>query len=182
MTHRSGVESLSQRAVVTALVAVSMLLGVGCGSSAGSSPAEDDAASGRSTSTSTSSTSTTQPKAVEPCALLTQEEAQQLIGTPLEAGVAVRETCTYTGPTSGPTAQVEVFVGDGAKKILDVDRDLDHVITPVPGVGDESLTEDGAIFVRVGSTWVSIRLVSLDDPAVFTPRLEDAARTVAGRL
>ncbi|QOC92807.1 hypothetical protein [Micromonospora craniellae] len=47
---------------------------------------------------------------MDACALVTQEEAEKLAGTPLEEPVSVRETCTYTGPVSGPLAQVEVFV------------------------------------------------------------------------
>lgn len=130
-------------------------------------------------------------KAVEPsaaaalpdaCKLLTKADAEKLAGTPLEDAVPVRETCTYTGPVTGPTAQVEVYVGDGAKKMLDIDRDLGHAFTPLAGIGDEAHLEDGAVFLRKGTVWVAIRLVRLDDPAAFRKPLEDSARVAAGRV
>ncbi|NUT21834.1 MAG: hypothetical protein HOV77_21885 [Hamadaea sp.] len=121
----------------------------------------------------------TQP---DPCKLLTKADAEKLTRTPLDDAVAVLETCTYTGPVTGPTAQVEIYVGDGAKKMLDVDRDLQHAFTPVTGAGDEAYLEDGVVFVRKGETWVAIRLVLLNDPAANRIPLENAARTVAGRL
>lgn len=116
------------------------------------------------------------------CKLITKADAERLAGTPLEDAVPVRETCGYTGPVTGPTAQVEVYVGDGAKKMLDIDRDLGHAFTPLAGIGDEAHLEDGAVFLRKGTVWVAIRLVRLDDPAVFRKPLEDAARTAAGRM
>lgn len=120
---------------------------------------------------------------VDACSLVTKQEAEALAGTPLDDAQPVRDTCTYTGPTSGPTAQVEVFVGDGAKKFLDIDRDaLGHQFTTLTGVGDEAYLEDGAVFISRSGTWVSIRLVRLNDPADNRKPLEDLARTVAGRL
>jgi hypothetical protein len=120
--------------------------------------------------------------ALDACALVTKQEAETLAGTPLEDAVPARESCSYTGPVTGPTAQVEIYVGDGAKKILDIDRDLGHKIKALNGIGDEAHLEDGAVFVARSGVWVAIRLVRLDDPALYEKRLEDLARTVAGRL
>ena len=109
--------------------------------------------------------------------------AERLAGTPLRRPVAAPESCTYTGPTSGPTAQVEVYDGAGAKKILDIDRDLTgHELKAVVGVGDEAYIEDGAVFVNVDDTWVAIRLVSLADPAASQQALANLARDVVTRL
>ncbi|GAB3845072.1 hypothetical protein GCM10029963_22870 [Micromonospora andamanensis] len=119
---------------------------------------------------------------VDACALVTKADAEKLAGTPLEDPVPVRETCRYTGPVSGPVAQVEVYVGDGAKKILDVDRDLDHEFETLSGIGDEAYLEDGAVFVHAAGVWVAIRLVRLDDPARYHKPLTELARTVADRL
>ncbi|MFC7550683.1 DUF3558 family protein [Plantactinospora sp. GCM10030261] len=119
---------------------------------------------------------------VEPCSLVSKKEAEQLAGTPLEDAKPVRETCTYTGPVTGPTAQVEIFVGDGAKKYLDIERDLGHELRPLTGVGDEAYATDEAAFVSKGGLWVSIRLVRLNDPKENRKPLEALARTVAGRL
>ncbi|MER5336386.1 hypothetical protein [Micromonospora sp. NPDC002717] len=120
--------------------------------------------------------------APDPCALVSRREAEQLAGTPLEEGQPVRETCTYTGPTSGPTAQVEIFVGEGARKFLDIERDLGHELRPLAGVGDEAYASHEAVFVHRSGVWASVRLVRLNDPAENRAPLERVARTVAGRL
>ncbi|MEU9508141.1 hypothetical protein AB0D32_17905 [Micromonospora sp. NPDC048170] len=120
--------------------------------------------------------------APDPCALVSKREAEQLAGTPLDDANPVRETCTYTGPVTGPTAQVEVFVGDGAKKFLDIERDLGHELRPLPGVGDEAYATHEAVFVHQAGRWASVRLVRLNDPEENQAPLERVARTVAGRL
>jgi hypothetical protein len=121
------------------------------------------------------------------CTLLTLEEATKLAGTPLDpatpagAGDAVT-LCQYTGPTSGPVAQVEVYVGDGAKQILDTDRRIGHTINPLPATGDEAYEEDGNVFVRKGDVWAAVRLVRLNDPSENRDPLRAAAKIVVGRL
>lgn len=119
----------------------------------------------------------------DPCDLLSKADAELLARTPLEEAVPAPQSCTYSGPVTGPVAQVEIYVGDGAKKMLDIDRDdLGHPFTEVPGIGDEALLEDGAIFFRAGTVWVAIRLVLLNDPAENVEPLQTAARTAAGRM
>ncbi|GII28951.1 hypothetical protein [Planotetraspora mira] len=121
--------------------------------------------------------------AVVACELVTHEEAEKLAGTPLGDGVAGDpSSCRYTGPPTGPTAQVEVYAGDGAKKILDIDRSLKHKFTEVPGVGDEAHYEDNMVFFLKSGTWVGIRLVLLNDPAANRKPMEELAATAAGRL
>lgn len=126
------------------------------------------------------------PKAYEMCKLLPQEEAEAIAGTRLDPGLegpAHSPGCVYTGPTSGPVAQVEIYLGDGAKKFLDIDRDvLKHEFTEVPGIGDEAHEEGNAIFFRKDTTWVVIRLVRLNDPAENRDLLRDAAKTVGSRI
>ncbi|GAB2948107.1 hypothetical protein GCM10027280_41060 [Micromonospora polyrhachis] len=119
---------------------------------------------------------------IDPCSLVSRSEAERLAGTRLEDTVPVRETCTYTGPVTGPTAQVEVFVGDGAKKFLDIERELGHELRPLAGVGDEAYVSFEAVWVNKSGQWVSIRLVRLNDPAENRKPLEDLARTVATRF
>lgn len=116
------------------------------------------------------------------CALVTKADAEKLAGTSLEDAVPVRESCMYTGPVTGPTAQVEIYVGDGAKKMLDIDRDLQHDFIEVASIGDEAHMEDGAVFFRKSGVWVAIRLVLLNDPAENRKPLETAARTASERM
>jgi hypothetical protein len=113
---------------------------------------------------------------------VSKADAEILAGTPMQDAVRVRETCTYTGPPTGPTAQVEIFLGDGAKKFLDADRQLKHDFVPLSGIGDEAWVEPGVVFFNKAGLWVSIRLVRLEDQAVYGPRLEALARAVAGRM
>lgn len=170
--------------------AVAVLAASGCGSTSKSS-STTTADLNRSTSTlaaspssaSASSTSAAKKATPKPCDLVTKAEAETLAGTTLGEPIAAQMTCTFTGPPTGPLAQVEVFVGDGAKKFLDIDRDtLNHKFDPAPGIGDEALIEENVIFLRKGATWVSLRLVLLNDPAENRPRLEALAATVASRL
>jgi hypothetical protein len=159
-----------------------------CGSSSKSTaPPPTTAAPDTTTTTAAPVSTTTAPAVHDSCALVTQAQAEALIGTKLQVGSHVSnsdvDSCTYPGDPTGPTAQVEVFVGAGAKKFYDDDNNvLMHTFTDVPGVGDESHEEDGAIFFRKGSTWVALRLTSLDDFSTFKPRLDDLAKNVAGRI
>jgi hypothetical protein len=123
---------------------------------------------------------------IDPCKLLTQAEATTLAGVKVnaavEAGAAGTQTlCQYTSDPSGPTAQVEIISGDGAKKELDIDRDtLGHPFTSVTGIGDEVDQEDGNIFIRKGDNWVDINLVKLNDPAENVKPMQTAAKIIAG--
>jgi hypothetical protein len=124
----------------------------------------------------------------DPCKLLPLADATTLAGTklnaPTEAGPAGTQTaCQYDGPVSGPEAQVDVFVGDGAQQQLKIDRDnLHHKFTSISGIGDECDLEDDFAFVRKDGMWASINLVLLDDPAQNTTRLTAAARTLASNM
>lgn len=132
-----------------------------------------DTADGALTSTAT---------APDPCSLISQDEADALAGTPLDPPTAAPESCTFYGPPTGPLGQVEVYVGDGAKKFLDVERDLGHELRPLEGVGDEAYAGEATTFVRSDFLWVAIRLVRLNDPAENAGPLEAITRAVANRI
>ena len=119
----------------------------------------------------------------DPCTLLTIDDGQQLAGTALTPGVTAGTqddmSCTYAGDPNGPTAQVEFFVGDGAKKSLDVDQSLGHTITPVPDVGDEAYIEDFNLFFRTGTRWNQIRLTLLEDFPAYQQPMIDLGKKIA---
>ena len=122
----------------------------------------------------------------DPCKLLTQAEADQLAGIklqgPLSEGVPPTN-CAWPTPLTGPVAQVEVGVGDGAKKFLDTDKDvLQHDFAQVSGLGDEAWVEDDTVFVRVGDLWFSLHLVGYAGTSAYRPKLEALAKTIIGRL
>ena len=127
---------------------------------------------------------------IDACSLLTHAEAEKLAQTPLMKAIQAGETsaggfvaCQITGPTTGPTAQVEIYVGDGALQQLQIDRDkLKHTFTTVPGIGDRCLQEDGFIFVQKNGLWASIHLVRFNDARQNIPLMQAAIRELSARL
>jgi hypothetical protein len=122
---------------------------------------------------------------IDACEVVTRADAEALARTPLNTGQPgnpVEPSCMYTGPVTGPVAQVQVFIGDGAKKTLDIDRALRHRFTRVAGIADEAVEESNAIFLRKGTLWVALELVRLNDPAANRLPLERLAKVIATRL
>jgi hypothetical protein len=158
-----------------------------CGSSSKPSAAPATTEPAATVTTEAPTTTTTTPAIPDACTLVPQAKAEAAIGTKLTAGTQVANSdvnsCTYPGDPNGPTAQVEVFVGPGAKKYYDDDNSvLHHTFTTVAGLGDESHEEDYTIFFRKGTTWVALRLTSLDDFSTFKARLEALATDVASKI
>ncbi len=79
--------------------------------------------------------------------------------------------CRYSAPPTGPTGQLEVFVGIGAKTYYDTETRIGHTFKDVRNVGDEAHEEDSAIFARKGETWIAIRITTISDSATFVPKL-----------
>ncbi len=126
------------------------------------------------------------PAAIDPCGLITHDEANALAGVTVQDPEPAGEPpvrCVWATPVTGAIGQVEIDVGDGAKKAYDIDATvLGHTFAPVADVGDEAYAEDGAIFFRTSDTWVAIRVIRLDDPARSSGPLEQLARVVVGRI
>jgi hypothetical protein len=121
------------------------------------------------------------PASIDPCSVVTKDEADQLAGTTLQPAQRAEQLCTFATPTSGSVGQLEVYVGDGAKKYFDIDKiNLGHPFHRVPGVGDEAWEEDGAIFFSHGGIWFGLRLLRLDDVDTG-PALARLASRVVGR-
>jgi hypothetical protein len=122
----------------------------------------------------------------DPCTLLTQDEADTLagekLGAPLPEGNPPTN-CVWPTPLTGSVAQVEVGVGDGAKKYLDIDKDtLGHAFTQVSGLGDEAWQESDTVFVRTGTLWFSLHLVKLDAAPDDQANMVSLAKTILGRI
>jgi len=168
-------------------LAASALMLVGC--SAPTSNAPHDAGNGGAVkpTASPSKPAAIDVSKIDACEILPQSDAETLIGSaltdPLTASNSDVASCTYPGDPNGPTAQVEIYIGAGAKQQLAIDRDkLQHAFTQPSGVGDEAWAEDDMIWARTGTTWVSIRVVSLNDASTFAQPLQDAMKAVIGRL
>jgi hypothetical protein len=171
-----------RRAAVAGLIALTLAATAGCGR-AEPDPDPTVASATAEETTETAAEPTAEPT-VDACSLVLPAEAEQLAGIPLDDAVPAKRSCRYTAPPSGPVAQVEVYVGDGAKKQLDIERQLGHELQPITGAGDEAyIWVDGTmVFVSRSGLWFSIRLVRLDDPAGYREPLESLARTAAGRI
>jgi hypothetical protein len=166
-----------------ALAAVAIL--AACGGSSHHSSSVAAPAVTAEPATDAPTTTTAAPAAPpDPCKLVSQSQAAALVQTPVqaavEAGSPPDQLCQYTGPSTGPVAQVEIFVGDGAKKSLDIDRDnLHHTFTTPSGIGDEAYLEDDNIFFRKGETWLQINVVDLDTPA---DQIQTGLQTMAKQI
>jgi hypothetical protein len=182
-----------RRLIVPAVaVATAIALAGGCGgddddSGAQQEPGTTTVPAPEPTEPAETSTTAAEPASYEPCELVTKAEAEAVMGTTLQDGVPTGTPgdngCMYTAPPEGSVAQLEIAVGPGAKKFYDIDKqNLGHEFTPVTGIGDEADMEEGTIFFRVGTTWASIRIVTLDDWEIYRPRVEELARTVASRM
>ncbi|HEV7204223.1 MAG TPA: hypothetical protein VGN18_06400 [Jatrophihabitans sp.] len=179
--------------VLSAVIAAALLLPA-CSSSPPSSPRTVTVTATQTVTVAPSSApdsaSSSAPASATPdaCSLLTRTEAEKLAGTRLDAPVGAgphgtQTLCQFTGPTTGPTAQVEVLVGDGVQSALAIDKDnLKHRFVTVAGIGDQCLAEDDNIFFEKGGVWVQINLVLLNDPAQNTQPLRTAARAIVARL
>ncbi len=174
------------RWLLVAPATVLLLAASGCGrSEEPSRPA--NAAGEPSTTTSTEPAEDAAPAdkpAPKACDLVTDQEAAALAGVKLDPKREAQGSCTWTAPTTGPLGQVEVYVGDGAKKTLDIERQLSHELETLSGIGDEAYLDKQAneVFVQKAGTWVEIRLVRLNDPKENHKPLKDLIRVVADRL
>ncbi|MCW3816062.1 hypothetical protein ONA91_16595 [Micromonospora sp. DR5-3] len=148
---------------------VALVLPAGCGGAdkpaAGGQPVPAATAAEETSAAAEDAGQATSAARPDACTLVSKADAEKLAGTRLDDAVAVRESCTYTAPVTGPTAQVEVYVGDGAKKYLDIERDLGHEVRALSGVGDEAHVTMEAFFIRKGDVWLAVRLMRLNDPA-----------------
>ncbi len=126
------------------------------------------------------------PAPVDPCSLVTRAEANAVAGVqtlPPEPAGDPPTRCVWATPTNGAIGQVELDIGDGAKKAYDIDNTvLKHAFKPISGLGNEAYAEDGSVFFRKGDTWIGIHIVRLDDSKLWMPKLIALAMTVAGRI
>jgi hypothetical protein len=182
-----------KRSIVVTMMAAFLAVAIAsCGSSGSKSNAvtatsTTSAVGSKDTPTTTrtggpAATTSTLP---DPCVLVPKADAVQLADTPLDEGVKAGTpdnlSCWYVGPPTGPTAQLEFYVGDGAKKFLDIDRELGHDIAVLPGVGDEAYIEDFTLFFRTGRRWNVLRLIRLDDFDAYRQPMIDLAKKVAAK-
>jgi hypothetical protein len=177
--------------LLPALAAAALVLAAcsagGGGGGKGPADAGDSGTVDHGSGTATKAPTKIDTSKLDACTILPQPDAETLIGTtlidPLKVSTSDVASCTYQSDPNGPVGQVEIYVGDGAKQQLDIDKDkLQHAFTQPSGLGDEAWQEDEMIWARSGPTWVSIRIVSLDDAAAFVQPLQTAMTTALANL
>jgi hypothetical protein len=122
---------------------------------------------------------------IDPCSLITQDEADGMVNSKLLDPLPQGEPpvrCVWPTPLEGPTAQVEIDVGDGAKKFLDVEKLLEHQLDPVPGLGDEAVIENDTLFFRKGDLWLAIHVVGDTTTDKLRKPMETEAAIVLTRI
>jgi hypothetical protein len=127
---------------------------------------------------------------IDACGLVSPEEAAVLTGVPMTLFSSTSAHCDYSGHPDGTSPIVEVYVGDGAKQLLDTDRRLAELnpnpdgtprdVPSVPGIGDEAYQgADRVLVFQKSGVWVAINVIASGD---HQQALLDLARTVVTKL
>ena len=117
--HRSVKRHIGGVVIAASLVVAASCSSSGTKATTAGAPSSTTASSVAARPSSTTARSNTPTALPDPCVLVGKADAVRLAATPLDdgvkAGTSDNLSCTYVGPPTGPTAQVEFFVGDGAK-------------------------------------------------------------------
>jgi Protein of unknown function (DUF3558) len=182
--------TIDTRRALAALPVLALATALLAGCSAGGATPKDAGDGGtvkQSTSPSKTAVAPLDTSKFDACTLLPTADAETLVSNKVIAPIKVSTgdvaSCTYQGDPNGPLGQVEIYVGDGAKQQLTIDRDnLRHTFTQPTGLGDEAWQEEGWIWSRKGTTWISIRIVVLRDSSLFVTPLQTAMATALKNL
>jgi hypothetical protein len=125
---------------------------------------------------------------VDPCELVTKEEAEVILGLgvdePTRRELTDTRTCTYYAPPTGPVGKVDVFVGQGAENVLNFNRDLlSHEFTEITDIdADEAYEKPFEYYIRKADLWVVILVVRIVPAEQVQDRIGLAARRAASRF
>jgi hypothetical protein len=160
-----------------------------CSAGGAAAPAGDAShATSKTTTKAAPKAKTIDVTTLKMCDIFPQDAAEKLVASPLTPGDFVADStqpsCTYNfDPTKDPTAQATFAVGPGALNTYNIDTNIGHEFTDVPGLGDEAHLERQTIFWRTGTLWAEIGMVRLvDDDHQFDQPLIDAAKAVQAQL
>jgi Protein of unknown function (DUF3558) len=181
---------IARRRALGALPIIVLTTALLAGCAAGASTPKDAGDNGTVKQSAPPSKAAAQPldtSKFNACTLLPTADAETLVNNKVIAPIVVSTgdvaSCTYQGDPNGPLGQVEIYVGDGAKQQLTIDRDnLKHTFTKLTGLGDEAWQEEGWIWARKGTTWISIRIVVLRDSSLYVTPLQTAMATALKNL
>lgn len=153
---------LSRRLAIFCVASGLATLGLSGCSSGPSSAASAPSASGAGTTTTTAATPSAAPATaakVDPCALVTPAEVQEVTGTPdpspSDVPAGVYQSCSYT------KAGVVVLVRGIGKAAFDKSAAANPGgVKPVPGIGQDAYSAGGALLVWQNGTEITISVTS----------------------
>jgi hypothetical protein len=194
-TSASASRLTASRLSVVGLTLAGLLLLAGCSSSSTGSAFGSGELNGGSESKSpshaASAPATKTAKgldvaALDPCSVIQKAEAEAIVQTTLSDGTDVKDptqpSCTFQPDPNASTGQVALNVGAGAENAYNIDVNIGHTFTDVPGLGEQSHLEPFALFFTVKGTWVELGCFRNEDSATFNQGLIDEAKRVAERL
>lgn len=143
-----------------AVVATGALIGCGGSSSAAVIPATSGAGSGQSSPAAA-------PVAIDPCALMTQQEAATMMGVAVGGGRLTSGECIFSGysPEASVTIQVARVLSQGEARAA-----LDSSVARIPStwtVTQLPSVDDGAAIARISSGGTALSVIFVVDASVF---------------
>lgn len=124
---------------------------------------------------------------IDPCTLVTREEAEAIVrASLLEARPAnlgsERPSCTYGADPAGTTAQVQIFLGEGAESLIATHRRLGGDLIEVEELGDGAFLRHSTLHFHSAGIPVVLSVVRLVDAKTLHAPMIDAARTIVQRI
>ena len=123
---------------------------------------------------------------MDPCQLVTADEATQLVGQPVTGerrdAAAVGAVCHYVPAGATPRGFVDVAVLTAATSVDPIQSAIDNGASEVTGVGQKAAGKDGAIVVDTGIVKFSITAADQTFMLPKLAQLQTLAQTVIGRL
>ena len=124
---------------------------------------------------------------IDPCDLVTREEAEAIVRASLLDARANnvgsdRPSCTYGADPAGTTAQVQVFVGEGADSLIATHRRLGGDQIEVEELGEGAFLRHSTLHFHASGVPVVLSVVRLVDAKTLHPAMIAAARTIAQRM
>jgi hypothetical protein len=124
---------------------------------------------------------------IDPCSLVTREEAEAIVRASLLEPRANnvgsdRPSCTYGADPAGTTAQVQVFVGEGADSLIATHRRLGGDLIEVEELGEGAFLRHSTLHFHPSGIPVVLSVVRLVDAKTLHPAMIGAARTIAQRM
>ena len=128
------------------------------------------------------------------CALLTQDIAEQALGTTLEAGTSAPSagggtSCSYFDASNTAGATLVLIPAPGGATAFDAARtgaSAPDAVTPffhdISGLGDQAFTDGLSVYVLSGETYVAVIAFTADQEAGDTSTGEAIASQVVDEL